>query len=309
MEKEELKNQIAEYLEKAEAYGNPKLAELGMSVRTFHCLYLYGMRNLADLIGKSKDELIGIRNLGGKSVDEVLKIAEMYGLSTENDVISGTIDEEVVEKIQEEAEVISTPIADMGFNSKTLKYLGNAVTLADVIKSIHRNKYWTVEHKDVFQDIVGVLAKFGYSLNKTGYFVFDDPCQEDSILLKTLKEKGLEEALALCEQKHFAEKSSSMSKISRDVEKYLNWLVEEKLANTDAEHFERIEQELDTIRESFKKHVEIQRALLSDAQSRKAFASKMAVKNAEVRRYHHIPNPRHEEHHKHNPFVENEREL
>ncbi|MCR5041015.1 MAG: DNA-directed RNA polymerase subunit alpha [Clostridia bacterium] len=52
--------------------------ELDLSVRSFNCLKRAGIHKVADLVGKSEDEMMKVRNLGRKSLDEI--IAKLSGL-------------------------------------------------------------------------------------------------------------------------------------------------------------------------------------------------------------------------------------
>lgn len=310
MNKEEnLKEQIIEYLEQKESYGNPRLGEIGVSVRTYNCLYRYGVRNLSDLIGKSEQELSQIRNLGKKGVDETLKIAQMYGLKLEREIITGTISEEKVEATQKAEQIYSTKITEMGFSDKTLKYLMPYDTLRSLLYNERFIERMAYEHKDVFQDIVHTTSKYGFSLNKTGFLVLTDLSKIDSVLLKALKENGLEKTLPLCDKKYFVKNTTPMDKISGDVEKYLNWLAEQKLANAKEENFEEVEKDIARVREYYKNYVESQRMLTDIEKAKKSLAAKIAVKNAEVRRYHHKPVMNRPEGHSHNLFIDINREL
>ena len=59
--------------------------ELDLSVRAYNCLKRAAINNVQDLVNKSENEMMKIRNLGRKSLKEVMdKIKEM-GLSFRND--------------------------------------------------------------------------------------------------------------------------------------------------------------------------------------------------------------------------------
>lgn len=304
-----IKEQIGEYLEQEELYGNPRICEIGVSFRTYNCLRRVGMNNLGDLIGKSVQDLADIKNLGRKGVDEILKLVEIYGLKVEYDaktkkaVITGTISDEKLEAEKNAKQIYMTKIDDVGFNNKTLGYLPGFITLEDLLNDNTFIRRMACDHKDVFQDILNKTAKYGFSLNKTGFLVLTALGKENNVLIKTLKENGLKKTLDLCDKKHFAKNSSSMNKISRDVEKYLNWLVEQKLINAKKEDFENVEKDIAQIRECFKKYVENQRMLSDIEKAKKELSAKIAFKNAEVRRYHHKANQVRQEGHNHNQFI------
>ena len=61
--------------------------ELELSVRSYNCLKRAGINTVGDLIGKSEDDMMKVRNLGRKSLDEVIgKLASLgFKLSKEED--------------------------------------------------------------------------------------------------------------------------------------------------------------------------------------------------------------------------------
>lgn len=74
----------AEILEKKEDSGKEKLLEmtieeLDLSVRAFNCLKRAGVNTVNDLIDKSPEEMMKVRNLGKKSLDEVIRKLRSLG--------------------------------------------------------------------------------------------------------------------------------------------------------------------------------------------------------------------------------------
>lgn len=63
------------------------IEELDLSVRAFNCLKRAGVDTVADLIGKSQEDMMKVRNLGKKSLEEVLNKLDALGftLSSENE--------------------------------------------------------------------------------------------------------------------------------------------------------------------------------------------------------------------------------
>ena len=63
------------------------IEELDLSVRSFNCLKRAGINTVEDLIGKSEEDMMKVRNLGRKSLDEVVgKLASLgFRLSKEED--------------------------------------------------------------------------------------------------------------------------------------------------------------------------------------------------------------------------------
>ncbi len=64
------------------------IEELDLSVRSFNCLKRAGINTVEDLISKSEEEMMKVRNLGKKSFDEVKEKLKTLGfdLSSEEDV-------------------------------------------------------------------------------------------------------------------------------------------------------------------------------------------------------------------------------
>ena len=57
------------------------IEELDLSVRSFNCLKRAGINTVEDLVSKSEDEMMKVRNLGRKSLEEVINKLAMMGLS------------------------------------------------------------------------------------------------------------------------------------------------------------------------------------------------------------------------------------
>ena len=63
--------------------------ELDLSVRSFNCLKRANINTVADLISKTGEDMMKVRNMGKKSLDEVQKKLEMMGLSLASEDASG----------------------------------------------------------------------------------------------------------------------------------------------------------------------------------------------------------------------------
>ena len=63
------------------------IEELDLSVRSFNCLKRAGINTVEDLIGKTEEDMMKVRNLGRKSLEEVIgKLAALgFTLSTEEE--------------------------------------------------------------------------------------------------------------------------------------------------------------------------------------------------------------------------------
>ncbi len=59
--------------------------ELDLSVRSFNCLKRANINTVGDLINKTGEDMMKVRNMGKKSLDEVQKKLEMMGLSLASD--------------------------------------------------------------------------------------------------------------------------------------------------------------------------------------------------------------------------------
>ena len=57
------------------------IEELDLSVRSFNCLKRAGINTVEDLISKTEDEMMKVRNLGRKSLEEVINKLAAMGLS------------------------------------------------------------------------------------------------------------------------------------------------------------------------------------------------------------------------------------
>ncbi len=57
------------------------IEELDLSVRSFNCLKRANINTVEDLVSKTQDEMIKVRNLGRKSLEEVMQKLAMMGLS------------------------------------------------------------------------------------------------------------------------------------------------------------------------------------------------------------------------------------
>ena len=75
-----------EIMEKKEDTGKEKvlemtIEELDLSVRAFNCLKRAGVNTVNDLINKSPEEMMKVRNLGKKSLEEVISKLESLGFN------------------------------------------------------------------------------------------------------------------------------------------------------------------------------------------------------------------------------------
>ncbi len=80
----------AEILEKKEDSGKEKalemtIEELDLSVRAFNCLKRAGVNTVQDLVYKSPEEMMKVRNLGKKSLEEVIAKLNSLGFNLSNE--------------------------------------------------------------------------------------------------------------------------------------------------------------------------------------------------------------------------------
>lgn len=59
--------------------------ELDLSVRSFNCLKRAGINTVEDLINKSEEDMMKVRNLGRKSLEEVIAKLNSFGFTLKND--------------------------------------------------------------------------------------------------------------------------------------------------------------------------------------------------------------------------------
>ncbi len=88
----ELSDEISstEIMEKKEDTGKEKvlemtIEELDLSVRAFNCLKRAGVNSVSDLINKSPEEMMKVRNLGKKSLEEVVSKLQSLGFDLSKD--------------------------------------------------------------------------------------------------------------------------------------------------------------------------------------------------------------------------------
>ncbi len=59
--------------------------DMDLTVRSYNCLKRANLNTVEDLIKKSKEDMLKVKNLGSKSLEEVVKKLESYGLSLRSD--------------------------------------------------------------------------------------------------------------------------------------------------------------------------------------------------------------------------------
>jgi DNA-directed RNA polymerase subunit alpha len=57
------------------------IEELDLSVRSYNCLKRAAIHTVEDLINKTEEDMMKVRNLGRKSLEEVVQKMEALGLS------------------------------------------------------------------------------------------------------------------------------------------------------------------------------------------------------------------------------------
>ena len=87
---QETSTETTEDTEKKEDTGKEKvlemtIEELDLSVRAFNCLKRAGVNSVNDLINKSPEEMMKVRNLGKKSLEEVVSKLRSLGLDFNKD--------------------------------------------------------------------------------------------------------------------------------------------------------------------------------------------------------------------------------
>ncbi|MDR0294290.1 MAG: DNA-directed RNA polymerase subunit alpha [Oscillospiraceae bacterium] len=62
------------------------IEELDLSVRSFNCLKRAGINSVEDLVGKSENDMMKVRNLGRKSLEEVMNKLQTMSLSLREEI-------------------------------------------------------------------------------------------------------------------------------------------------------------------------------------------------------------------------------
>lgn len=306
MKEEDLKQRIVEFLEAGEGFKNETLENLDLSVRTYNSLLRKGIKCLEDANGMSVEEINKIHNLGEKGVVEFLETAERYGYIVDNGRLVRKFDLGENQAVNNEEKVLidDTELSDS--IKRKLKSSGFQY-ISDIADELQLKGSWVKFNKTFIEELKQEMEKYGYTLNKTGFFTKNkQENEQENILLALLKKEGIK-ALNFIDTVYFKKDSYSMGKINRTFETYLNFLVEEKIKKN--EDLNQIENEIDTVRENYKGFVDKQRQRVEEEKQKASFVGRMAAKNKEVRRYHHNPNFNHERTHSHNPFIDTGREL
>lgn len=61
------------------------IEEMALSIRTYNCLKRANIHTVEELIKKTEDDMLKVRNLGRKNLDEVIEILKEYGLKLKNE--------------------------------------------------------------------------------------------------------------------------------------------------------------------------------------------------------------------------------
>ena len=68
-------------VETTNKFQNMTIDDLELSVRSFNCLKRAGIQTVEELIQKTEEDMMKVRNLGKKSLKEVKEVLASYGLS------------------------------------------------------------------------------------------------------------------------------------------------------------------------------------------------------------------------------------
>ena len=80
-ETEDIETFVEEPVDETSKILDMTIEDLDLSVRSFNCLKRASINTVADLVEKSEDDMMKVRNLGRKSLDEVKKKLDELGLS------------------------------------------------------------------------------------------------------------------------------------------------------------------------------------------------------------------------------------
>ena len=68
-----------------EDFSEMSIEDLDLSVRAYNCLKRSGISSVGDLLAKTNDEMLKMRNLGRKSYEEIMGKLDSLGLKLKND--------------------------------------------------------------------------------------------------------------------------------------------------------------------------------------------------------------------------------
>lgn len=162
-----------------DSYLRMTIEELDLSVRSYNCLKRAGIETVGDLIGKTMDDMMKVRNLGKKSLEEVERKLEMMGLSFQanpeedfpimGDIVDGGLG------IMEPDHVDMT-IEELDLSVRTYNMLKRAGlnTVGQILKltkaDLSEIRFMTPRCAD---EVVAKLATMGLSLTGAGDSDFD----------------------------------------------------------------------------------------------------------------------------------------
>jgi hypothetical protein len=117
---------------------NQAVEELGLTLRTYNSLKRSGIHTLLDLVGKSEENLLNIKNFGSKSVIEVCDVLERLGLAlpfAASDIAGQQ------PRVDDRGDEVSSAmgrigeVKDLGLSGRTLTclYRGRVFSIAELI--------------------------------------------------------------------------------------------------------------------------------------------------------------------------------
>ena len=77
----ESEDKVVDQDEKHDALLDTAIEDLDFSVRTYNCLKRANINTIGDLVAKTEEDMMKVRNLGKKSLEEVVVKLEELGLS------------------------------------------------------------------------------------------------------------------------------------------------------------------------------------------------------------------------------------
>ena len=162
-----------------DSYLRMTIEDLDLSVRSYNCLKRAGIETVGDLIGKTMDDMMKVRNLGRKSLEEVERKLAMLGLSfqspPEDDFpIMGDIVEGGLSVI--EPDYTDKTVEDLDLSARTNNLLKRAGlnTVGQILRltkaELGEIRFMTSKCAD---EVIAKLAAMGLSLTNDDNSDFD----------------------------------------------------------------------------------------------------------------------------------------
>jgi DNA-directed RNA polymerase alpha subunit len=166
---------------------NMTIEELDLSVRAYNCCKRANILTVGDLIKKTGEDMMKVRNMGKKSLDEIQKKLEMMGLSLldcpeEEDEDEVPIDDIVcggLTFIETDEDKLQITLEDLDFSVRTYNVLKRAY-IDTVGELINRNVEDLMKIRNMgkksMDEIIGKVHNLGLRFLDESFDDFSDGC-------------------------------------------------------------------------------------------------------------------------------------